>query len=481
MPVKPLAVQLGEFVSNLRFEALPPEVVDKSKALVNHAVTVAMACHGAKRPSSAREAVITQERLGESRVGKGQGATLWVTGTRVTRTGAAFANGVAVAVNNQCDSYHMLTHPGVLIPPAALATAEGEGRNGRELLTAIVAGYEVQCRCARDFLPTTNARGFRSSPTYGILGCAATVAKLTGLDTQQTINAIALAASFAGSLIEGQRVGAMDADFAEAQAARNGIWAATLAANSFAGAATALEGDGGFYNAFTGNNKGDLAYAFHGPLKADLNDIVADLGKRWETLDVKFKIYPTPGFNQPVIWLGHDLVAKHRLTAEDIEHVTLEMNHLETLYPSPRFPRGVGKDGYPFGRTAYMLAATLVRGDYPVLEHYDPHATSTEDAALERRITALAEKIEIIGEVNRDIFSPRITCLVRDGRRVVGEYNGRELMWDFAKNAKELRRFIPGLPIGEPQYDGLVGAISKLDSAASVDEVVALTLPGGTR
>ena len=477
MPVKPLAVQLGEFVSNLRFEALPPEVVDKTKALVNHSVTVAMACHGAQRPTSARAAVIAQERLGDTQVGKGQGATLWVTGTRATRAGAAFANGVAIAVNNQCDSYHMLTHPGVLIIPAGIGTAEGEGRNGRALLTAIAAGYEVQCRCARDFLPSTNARGFRSSPTYGILGCAATTAKLMGLDTQQTVNAITLAASFAGSLIEGQRTGAMDADFAEAQAARNGIWAATLAANSFAGAATALEGEGGFYNAFTGNNKGDLAYAFHGPLKADLGDIVADLGKRWETLDVKFKVYPTPGFNQPVIWLGRELVEKHKLRAEDIEHVTLEMNHLETLYPSPRYPRGVGKDGYPFGRTAYMLATTLVLGDYPVLEEYDPNTTRADREQKEREVVDLVKRIEVIGEVSRDIFSPRITCTLRDGKRVTGEYNGRELMWDFARNAHELKRFIPGLPIGAAQYERLVAAISRLDNAATVDDIVRLTIP----
>ena len=262
----------------------------------------------------------------------------------------------------------------MLIIPAALATAEGEGRSGRELITAIAAGYEVQCRCARDFLPSTNARGFRSSPTYGILGCAATVAKLMGLDVRQTTNAITLAASFAGSLIEGQRVGAMDADFAEAQASRNAIWAATLAANAFAGAQTALEGEGGFYNAFTGNNRGELAYAFHGPLKADLLDVVADLGTRWEVLDVKLKIYPTPGFNQPVFWLAHDLVAEHHLDARRIERVTLEKNHLETLYPSPRFPRAIGKDGHPFGRTAFMQASTLVDGDYPVLQFYDPHA-----------------------------------------------------------------------------------------------------------
>jgi len=242
-------------------------------------------------------------------------------------------------VNNQCDSYHMLTHPGVLIVPAGLATAEGEGKSGRELLTALVAGYEVQCRCARDFIPSTPAHGFRASPVYGILGCAATTAKLLGLDAREIGHAIALAASFAGSLIEGQRTGARDADFAEAQAARSGMWAASLAAQGFQGAATALEGEGGFYNAFTGSNKGDLTYAFTGPPKADLGEIVTDLGHRWEVLDVKFKIYPTPGFNQPVVWLASEVAARYRLVADEIADVTLEMNYLETLYPSPRFPR----------------------------------------------------------------------------------------------------------------------------------------------
>ena len=128
---KPLTVVLGEFVAGLRFEDLPPAVVDKTKAVVNHAVTVGMAGFGAPRTAAARRAVLAQERLGEPRVGQGQGATVWVEGARVTRAGAAFANGVAVAVNNQCDSYHMLTHPGVLIVPAGLATAEGEGRTRR--------------------------------------------------------------------------------------------------------------------------------------------------------------------------------------------------------------------------------------------------------------------------------------------------------------------------------------------------------------
>jgi 2-methylcitrate dehydratase PrpD len=479
--MKALAVTLGEFVAALRFEDLAPPVVDKAKAVVNHAVTVAMAGFRATRTTAARRAVVAHEGLGPRRVGAGQGATLWVDGARLTRAGAAFANGVAVAVNNQCDSYHMLTHPGVLIVPAGLATAEGEGRTGREFLTALAAGYEVQCRCARDFIPSTPARGFRASPVYGILGCAATTAKLLGLDATHTVNAIALAASFAGSLIEGQRTGARDADFAEAQATRSAMWAATLAAEGFEGAPTALEGEGGFYNAFTGSHRGDLTYSFTGALRADLGEVVADLGRRWEFLDVKFKVYPTPGFNQPVIWLAREMTATHQLSPEEIEHITLEMNHLETLYPSPRFPRRPGPDGSGFGRTAYMLAYTVVTGDYPVLEDNveDPRdAGASADADVVARVTALQRRVEILGVVGRSTFAPRITFVLRDGRRLTDEYGGRELMWDFARDARELRRFVPGLPISPAQYDALVSAIAGLETASSVNAIVDLTLAG---
>jgi hypothetical protein len=223
-----------------------------------------------------------------------------------------------------------------------------------------------------------------------------------------------------------------------------------------------------------------LSYTFTGPPKAEFDDIVAALGERWEVLDVKFKIYPTPGFNQPVIWLASEMVADHDLVADDIEAVTLEMNYLETLYPSPRFPQPPAADGDRFGRTGFMLAYTLANGDYPVLESNIEHAgdagaaVDTEQLA---RIAALRSKTEIIGVVGRNCFAPRLTVTLRDGRRLTKEYDGRELMWDFAKDADILRRFIPGLPITSERYDRLVETIANLDAADSVDETVRLTLP----
>ena len=78
---------------------------------------------------------------------------------------------------NQTDSYRMLIHPGPCVIPAALATAELIGANGPQLLTALAAGYEVQARIAGDFIPATQARGFRCSPIYGTLGAAIATAK----------------------------------------------------------------------------------------------------------------------------------------------------------------------------------------------------------------------------------------------------------------------------------------------------------------
>ena len=78
-------------------------------------------------------------------------------GGRATRMGAVFANSELMHVTNQCDSYRMLTHPGPCVVPAALATTELLAKGGREFITALVAGYEVETRIARDFIPSRPA------------------------------------------------------------------------------------------------------------------------------------------------------------------------------------------------------------------------------------------------------------------------------------------------------------------------------------
>jgi hypothetical protein len=173
------------------------------------------------------------------------------------------------------------------------------------------------------------------------------------------------------------------------------------------------------------------------------------------------------------------LVAQHNVVASDIEAVTLEMNYLETQYPSPRFPQAPAADGSRFGRTDFILAYTLANGDYPVLETNVEHASDAGAPVVSEQsahIADLQSRIEIIGEVGRNCFAPRLTVMLRDGRRYTKEYDGRELMWDFAKDAQILRRFIPGLPIAQEQYDSMVRTIGNLEAATSIDALLRATL-----
>ena len=93
------------------------------------------------------------------------------------------------------------------------------------------------------------------------------------------------------------------------------------------------------YNAFTGNNQGKLSHVFTGPKETSLDLIVEDLGSHYEMINVTFKPYPTPGYNNPVVDLMASLKRQHSIDPDLVERITVEVNWLEINYPSPAFPR----------------------------------------------------------------------------------------------------------------------------------------------
>src|ERR671914_2665318 len=181
-----LSRQLAQWVVGLRYEDLPPEVVDRAKGVTLH--SLASVLLGSQAPGG-RQAVqlITGEESGV-----GQGATIMVDGTKVTRGGAAFANAEMAMAGGKLDSFRMLTHPGTSILPGAFVAAETAGASGRDFITGVVAGYEVMERLAADFIPTVMSRGFHAGPVFGIFGSAVAAAKILGLSEDQVNSTIAL-------------------------------------------------------------------------------------------------------------------------------------------------------------------------------------------------------------------------------------------------------------------------------------------------
>ncbi len=469
-----LSRQLAGFAEPLTYEDLPPQVVDKLKALTLHGLVIATV--GAGTPQG--RATVELVKAEEAHEG---GATILVDGSRATRMGAAFANSKLMHATNQSDSYRMLIHPGPNIIPAALATAELEGGSGREFLAALAAAYEVEARIAGDFIPSTQARGFRSSPVYGVFGAAVATGKLLGLTQDQLVTAIALAATFAGGTSEGPRTDGQEMMFHEPNATRNGVMAGLLARERVRGAETALEGDAGFYNAFTGNNRGELSYAFHDPsapaspetpgrsyaARVDLSQITEALGERYELLHVTPKIYPTAGYNNPVIELMAQLKASHNIDHQKVEGMTVEMNWLETLYPSPAFPN-FDRARPGVGTTHYFAAYTCVKGYYPFVEE------SGGPRGEDPQVLSLMERVSVVGQRGRRSFAPRITITMKDGTRYQGEYTGDEFKWDLATETRRIRAIFPRLPMPLHQLEELVSTVTRLDSLDKIDSLLRL-------
>ena len=459
-----LSRQLAQWVTRLRYEDLPPDVVDRAKGVTLQGLASVLL--GSLTPGG-RQAV---KLISEEEVGVKHGATIMVDGARVTRGGAAFANAEMAMAGGKWDTFRMLTHPGTSIIPGAFVAAETAGASGRDFLTGLAAGYEVMERMAADFIPTVMARGFHAGVVFGIFGPAVAAAKIMGFTEDQVNSTIALCASLAAGNLEGARSGGRA--LREGGAVRNAMLAVALAGQGHAGGETVLEGDAGFYHAYAGNNQGRLTHSFVGDTHTSLDKITAELGKHWMFLETLYRIYSTAGYNIAHIDVTAKLCEEHDIAYKDVERVEAVVNWLETQYPSPAFPsRREDLDSRP-GSTAYYAAYGVVKRGFPLLKaHVDPAGADDPPEVLD-----LMTRVTLIPSHAMTLFGPRITIFTRDGKSYTKQSTGREFIWNFAEETRRIREVIPGLPIRAAQFEEIIATCRDLDRQDRADRLVQLTL-----
>jgi len=459
-----LSRQLAQWVVGLRHQDLPAAVVDRAKGVTLHGLASVLL--GSEAPGG-RQAVklITEEEAGVR-----DGATIMVSGARVTKGGAAFANAEMAMAGGKWDTFRMLTHPGTSIIPGAFVAAETAGASGRDFITGIAAGYEVMERLAADFIPTVMARGFHAGVVFGIFGPAVAAAKMMRFTEDQVNSTIALCASLAAGNLEGPRSGGRA--LREGGAVRNAMLAVALARQGHVGGETVLEGDAGFYHAYAGNNQGRLTYSFVGDTQTSLDRITAALGKDWMFLETLYRIYSTAGYNIAHVDVTAKLCEEHNIAYKDVDRVEAVVNWLETQYPSPAFPsRREDAEPRP-GSTPYYTAYGVVRRGFPVLRsQVDPSGADDPPEVLD-----LMKRVTLIPSHEMTLFGPRITIHTRDGRSYTKQSTGREFMWDFDEEARRIREVIPGIPIPAAQFEDIIATCRDLDRQDRADTLIQLTL-----
>ncbi len=456
--------QLAQFVHELSFSDLPPRVVDKAKALTLHFFAGALEGYAAPEVQEAIRLVKEEESVAQG------GSTILVDGARVTKAGAAHVNDL---IHHSIeDTYRMITHPGRSVFPGALAVVEGEEASGKDFISAVVAGYEVQERLTGEYPPSVMARGFHPGAVFGIFGAAVAAAKLMRLNEDQLNSVLALCVSLASGNAEGTKSGGRIPR--EAASVRNAMLAVLLARSGTKGGETTFEGDGGFYHSFIGNNQGKLRYVFQGPKNSSLDRIYSDLGSRWEILDTVHKIYPTGGYNGPHVDVMARLCADHDIKPADVERVELVVNWLEAQVPDSAFPRAASSEPR-VGSTHYFSAYGIVMRGYPAARQWvgRTHSRTHNDPP---EVLEIMTKVHITPSKTQKLFGPRITVHTKNGDSYTAESTGREFMWDLGEEIRRIPARLPDLPIPKSQFDDLIAAVSDLERLDRADKLIGLTL-----
>lgn len=342
-PVGPTGL-LATWVAELTLDDVPPPVVDRAKHLLLDGIGCALV--GAQLPWSriATDAVLALEGSGDSIV--------IGTGRRTSAPAAAVLNGTFIQ-GFELDDFHPLAplHSCSLLIPALLSTAATRSATttGRELLLAAIAGFEVGPRVGHALHGTQMLdRGWHSGPVFGTHAAAMASGKLRGLPPAQLEDALGLAGTQSAGLMAAQYE-AMSKRMHHGLAARNGFYAAGLAAAGYTGIKRVFEREyGGFLSVFGEGHDPDAAA------------LTADLGQRWETSLIMVKPYAAMGGLHGAIDAARRLrnsVAPQNISSVDITVGETVYKHGWWLPERPLTPIGAQMN------IGYATAAALLDGN----------------------------------------------------------------------------------------------------------------------
>ena len=228
---------------------------------------------------------------------------------RLDAMGAAFVNAISANLLDFDDTHlDTIIHPAAPVAAPVLALAQARGFSGQAVLTAFILGVEIECRVGNAVSPGHYARGWHITSTCGVFGAAVACAKLLGLSVEQISNAIGIAASQSAGIVENLPSAAKNVSVGNA--ARNGLFAALLAAEGYSASPWAIEGPLGWAHAM-----GD---------EPDLGRLTGGLGKTWEIAKNTYKPYPAGIVFHAVIDACLALRGKLGQRIDDIESITVQ-------------------------------------------------------------------------------------------------------------------------------------------------------------
>lgn len=360
---------IAQFVSGLKYDAIPAEVRDRIKLLMLDSLGCAL--YGADLEWSR----ILQDKL--KSIDKTRACSVWGTKLKLSAPHAALINGTQVQ-GFELDDVHRagVLHVGAVVLPALISITEMRpGMSGREFLTAAVAGYEIGPRVGLCMGPEHIAQGWHSGATLGVFSAASGAARALGLDVDRTVHALGIAGTQAAGLMAAQ-YGAMVKRMHAGRSSQSGLYGALFAESGFTGIINVLESEyGGYCTTFSRSHD-----------RFKLEELTAGFGEVWQTMGVALKFYSCVGSNHTTLDAIRDMQQERPFGPADLDKVSVHgsqvtMDHVGWKY----VPQGLTSAQL---NLPYCIATYLLEGDCFVDQF-------TEDKVADPTRMALAEKVEV--------------------------------------------------------------------------------------
>ncbi|WP_311923016.1 MmgE/PrpD family protein [Microbispora sp. H10836] len=334
-------------------------------------------------------------------------ATVLGTGERGSAVAAALATGTLVHALDFDDTHAGgLVHATAVVLPAALAVGEEVGASGAEVLAAAVAGYETVCRVAAAVPHGFHTRGLHATMSCGVMSAAVVAARLLGLGADRTVDALGIAGSQAGGLLEFLSTGASTKQLHPGFASASGILAARLAAAGATGPDSVLEGPHGLYAALAGRT-------------VDAGAVTSGLGKSWETTRITVKPYPACQLMHVTLDAVAEALRGHGVRASEVIEVVADVHPDSAAIvcePAERKTRPRTPYDAKFS-LPWSVAALLLDGEV-TLGTYSPESIRRPEVAdLAARVRTVVTPAGVSSTVAAD--APGRVLLRLDGGRVI--------------------------------------------------------------
>jgi len=443
---------LAAYIAELSWDDIPAELVGKAKAHILDTLGVAL---GGSLTDHVRQTAAVVEQLG----GEPQ-CTAISQNFRTNALEAAFLGGTC-AHSIEFDDTGQYAHTGAGIIPGAVSLGEARRIDGKTLILAVIAGYELTARVSSAAGLAHRGRGYHPTGTCGVFGATAVGAKILGLDAKQTEGAFGTAASHASAITQYRCDGGPTKHIHPGIASRAGLLSALMAEACFVGTADVIEGQYGFLNVLSDGG--------------DLDALTKNLGTEFGLTSSDIRPYPCCRQIHAPADLVLDMVHNKGVTADAIETMDLYVPAysanqdwlINTDPPSSKLNAILSMP--------YSLAVAFIDGEL-TLRQFE------ENRVTDKNVHALALKLNTIEDPEMTKVFPihrraRLEVTLKDGNKHALEIDDpRGSIQNPLPFSDVVAKFrdLAGSVIDEAALEGMHRHIENLENLADVSELASL-------